>query len=58
MKSPSEELADAIVPLLLQKGLFLAEDAEKHKARIVAGTMKMEDWLLAAEKAVAKGTNS
>jgi len=58
MNSPSEELADAIVPLLVQKGLFLAEDAEKQKTKIIAGTVKAEDWLLAAEKAVAKGANS
>ena len=57
MKSPSEELAEVIAPLLEGKGLLLPEDIGKSKAKIAAGTMKAEDWLLAAEKAVAKGAN-
>lgn len=57
MKSPSEELVEVIAPLLESKGLFLPEDIAKSKAKVAAGTMKAEDWLLAAEKAVAKGAN-
>lgn len=57
MKSPSEELAEVIAPLLEGKGLLLPEDIAKSKAKIAVGTMKAEDWLLAAEKAVAKGAN-
>lgn len=57
MKSPSEALAEVIGPLLVSGGLLLPEDVEKSRAKIAAGTMKAEDWLLAAEKAVAKGVN-
>lgn len=57
MKSPSETLAEVIAPLLINGGLLLSEDVEKSRAKIAAGTMKAEDWLLAAEKAVAKGAN-
>lgn len=57
MKSPSEALAEVIAPLLVSGGLLLPEDVEKSKAKIAAGTMKAEDWLLAAEKAVAKEVN-
>lgn len=57
MKSPSEALAEVIAPLLISGGLLLPEDVEKSRAKIAAGTMKAEDWLLAAEKAVAKGVN-
>lgn len=57
MKSPSETLAEVIAPLLISGGLLLSEDVEKSKAKIAAGTMKAEDWLLAAEKAVAKRAN-
>lgn len=55
MKSPSEALAEAIAPLLVDGGLLLPEDVEKSQAKIAAGTMKAEDWLLATEKALAKG---
>jgi len=57
MKSPSEALTEVIAPLLISRGLLLPEDVEKSRAKIAAGTMKAEDWLLAAEKAVAKGAN-
>lgn len=57
MKSLSEAVAEVIAPLLISGGLLLPEDVEKSKAKIAAGTMKAQDWLLAAEKAMAKGTN-
>jgi len=57
MKSPSEELVEVIAPMLVDGGLLLQKDAEKYKAKIAAGTMKAEDWLLATEKALAKGAN-
>lgn len=57
MKSPSEELVEIIAPLLVQENLLLPEDMAKNKAKIAAGTMKPEDWLLAAEKATIKGSN-
>ena len=57
MKSPSEALAEVIAPLLISGGLLLPEDVEKSMAKIAAGTMKAEDWLLAAENAVAKRAN-
>ncbi len=55
MKSPSEELVEVIAPILEKSGLLLPEDIARYKAKIAAGTMKTEDWLLAAEKAIAKG---
>jgi len=57
MKSPSDELVEMIAPLLVADGLLLLADVENYKAQIAAGTMKAEDWLLAAEKALAKGVN-
>lgn len=57
MKSPSEELVELIVPLLVDGGLLLSEDVATYKVKIASGTIKAEDWFLAAEKAVAKGAN-
>jgi len=57
MKSPSEELVEVIAPMLVEGGLLLQKDVEQYKAKIAAGTMKAEDWLLATEKALAKGAN-
>jgi len=54
MTTPSEALADLITPLLVESKVFLQEDAQKHRAKIAAGTMKPEDWLLAIEKALDK----
>ncbi|WP_145930855.1 hypothetical protein [Acidihalobacter prosperus] len=55
MKSPSEELVELIAPLLVERGLLLPEDMNKYQAKIAAGTMKSEDWLLATEKATDRG---
>jgi len=54
MKSLSEELVEVVAPLLIEGGLFLAGDVETYKAKLVAGSMKAEDWLMAVEKALAK----
>ncbi len=54
MMSPSEELVEVVVPFLVANKLFLPGDAEKYKAKLAAGTMKAEDWLMAVEKALAK----
>lgn len=54
MKNPSEALTGLIASLLVERKLFLEEDAQKYKAKITAGTMKPEDWLLAIEKAREK----
>lgn len=54
MKNPSEGLTDLIASLLVERKLFLEEDSQKYKAKIAAGTMKPEDWLLAIEKALEK----
>lgn len=54
IKSPSEELVEVIAPLLEGRGLLLSEDVAKSKVKIATGMMKSEDWLLAAEKAMAK----
>lgn len=56
MKTPSEELAELILPLLAESKLLLPEDADKYKTKMASGTMKAEDWLLAAEKALDKET--
>jgi hypothetical protein len=54
MKNPSEALTDLITPLLVERKLFLEEDAQMYKVKIAAGMMKPEDWLLAIEKALEK----
>jgi hypothetical protein len=57
MKSPSDELAEQISALLVEQGLLLRADAEQYISKIAAGTMKAEDWLLAAEKAITEKEN-
>lgn len=54
MKSLSAELVDVLAPLLVEEKLFLPGDVEKYKAKLAAGAMKAEDWLMAVEKALAK----
>jgi hypothetical protein len=54
MKSLSAELVDVLAPLLVEDKLFLPGDVEKYKAKLAAGAMKAEDWLMAVEKAWAK----
>lgn len=54
MKTPSDELTEIIFPLLIESKLLLPDDAERYKAKLAAGTMKPEDWLLAVEKALDK----
>jgi len=54
MKTLSEELIEVIAPLLEAEGLLLPEDIARYKSKIAAGTMKAEDWFLAAEKAATK----
>jgi hypothetical protein len=54
MKSLSEELVEVIAPSLVKDKLFLPSDAEKYKAKLAAGTMKAEDWLMALENGLAK----
>lgn len=54
MTTPSEALAAAISSLLVQRGLFLEEDAIQTQTKFATGAMKSEDWLLAAEKALEK----
>lgn len=53
-KSLSEELAEVSTSLLEAEGLVLSTDASALKAKLAAGTMKAEDWLLAIEKALNK----
>lgn len=54
MKSLSDELVEVISPLLVDEALFLPADAEKYKAKLAAGTLKSEDWLMAVENSLAK----
>lgn len=54
MVTPSEALIDEILPLLIEGKFFLPEDAAKYKAKLAAGTMKPEDWLLVVEMASDK----
>ncbi len=57
MMNPAEALTDLIAPLLVERKLFLEEDAQKCKAKIAAGTMKPEDWLIAIENALHKDSD-
>ena len=52
MRTPSEEVAEVVIQVIKRKKLLLPDDSDKIKAKIAAGTMKSEDWLLVAEKAV------
>ena len=54
MKSLSAELVGVLAPLLVEEKLFLPGDVEKYKAKLAAGAMKAEDWLMAVEKALAR----
>ena len=45
---------EIFLPLLVQEGLVLAEDAKQYSTKLSAGTMKAEDWLLAAQKSLDK----
>lgn len=54
MKSLSEELVEIVAPLLIQGGFFLATDFDTYKAKLAAGTLKAEDWLMAVENAMTK----
>lgn len=54
MKTPSEQLVEIFLPLLVQEGLVLAEDAKQYSTKLSTGTMKAEDWLLAAQKSLDK----
>lgn len=42
------------MPVLVEQGLFLPEDAQRYEAKLASGKMKAEDWRLIAEKAAAK----
>lgn len=57
MGTPSEEVTESIVRILKDKQLFLPDDSDRLKAKIATGTMKTEDWLLAAQKAADKGAD-
>jgi hypothetical protein len=50
----SEELARMLLPMLIEQGLWLPEDAQRYKAKLASGKMKAEDWRLIAEKAATK----
>jgi hypothetical protein len=58
LQTPSDQLVEIFLPLLVQEGLVLSEDSKQYKSKIAAGTMKAEDWLLAAQKALDKKTQS
>ena len=57
MGTPSEEVTEAVIHAVKEKGLLLPGDSDKLKAKIAGGTMKAEDWLIAAEKALDKGVS-
>lgn len=54
LQTPSEQIVDLILPLLLQAELILSEDAKQYASKLSAGSMKAEDWLLAAQKSLDK----
>lgn len=54
MKSLSQELVESLAPLLEESKLFLVDDVERYKAKLAAGTMKAEDWLVALENALER----
>lgn len=52
MQTPSEQIVELFLPLLLQEGLVLPEDAKQYSGKLSVGSMKAEDWLLAAQKSL------
>lgn len=54
-KSPSLELAEKISDALSEKYLISPEDAKKMSSKLSLGKFAVEDWRLAAEKAIDKG---
>jgi hypothetical protein len=54
LHTPSEQLVEIFLPLLVQEGLVLPEDVKQYRSKLSAGTMKAEDWLLAAQKSLDK----
>lgn len=50
MQTPSEQIVELFLPLLLKEELVLPEDAKQYSGKLSAGAMKAEDWLLAAQK--------
>jgi len=54
LKTPSEQLVLKFLSLLVQEELVLPEDAKQYGPKLSAGTMKVEDWLLAAQKSLDK----
>jgi len=54
LQTPSEQLVGILLPLLVQEGLVLPEDAKQYSSKLATGTMKAEDWLLSAQKSLDK----
>lgn len=57
MATLSDELTGKILPILIEQGLFLPEDAERYNSKLASGKMKAEDWRLIVEKAAAKAVS-
>ena len=53
-KGPSEELAEIVTNVLLDRRLILARDAQNASHGIASGRLKQEDWRLLIEKALDK----
>lgn len=54
MKTQSDELSARILAILVEKKLFMAEDAAKFVEKLALGKMRAEDWRVAIEKAADK----
>ena len=52
---PSVALANNLVDRLIESGLLRAERRDALAGKIASGTMRVEDWTLEVELAVAKG---
>ena len=54
MESPSEKLAKTIVERLMLEGLITVEAGRNMQAVLASGNMKVGDWRLPVELALAK----
>jgi hypothetical protein len=56
MESPSARLAKRILERLVAANLLLSDQVEKLRPKLESGQLTLEDWRLAIEIAMEKGS--
>lgn len=54
MTTLSEDLAQNILPILVERKLVLDSDVDRYATKLASGKMKTEDWRLLVEKGIDK----